>query len=275
MSEPAVKYSHSGAVGYSPFVLLLVGLPACLAVAVAYAYILVYCPVVGYVNVLFVAGYVFGAGFALGHLAKAGKCRSTGFVVFASSLISLVSFYVSWVFFIYAMLNRYMDAADAPSLAVCFAPGLLWKLICALNEDGWYSIFGGTPSGTVLWVMWGIEALILVIGPIVIAPMRIAREMFCERCFQWCGALRTHFLNAPAELIGCETNHIDATDLAALEPFNEKQYPCIQGEVLKCPTCDDTAGLRYAILQEKVDKAGKTEENAENIPGIYLTSTTD
>ena len=109
-------YQHSGRTGFSIPLLLAAGIPVSILMAVVYAYIVTYCPVVGYVNLLFLGGYVFITGLAAGYIAKIGKCRNAGVAFCLGCLLGLVGLYFSWVFFFKALAG--MQGEDIPALLV-------------------------------------------------------------------------------------------------------------------------------------------------------------
>jgi len=50
---------------------------------------------------------------------------------------------------------------------------------------GAWSVAGLTPTGAVLWVLWGAEAL-LILAPAALVPLGVLSVPFCERCDLWC-----------------------------------------------------------------------------------------
>ena len=72
---PDLYYTHSGRMGFAAPLILIIGLPVIAILAALYSYIVVYCPVVGYVNILFAGGYIFAAGSVISFLGHVGKCR--------------------------------------------------------------------------------------------------------------------------------------------------------------------------------------------------------
>ncbi len=264
-SDPIV-YTHSGALGPACWLMPTVGLAVGVVMAVVYAVILVWCPVIGYVNVLFLAGYAFALGMTLAWAARRGKCRNQGFVLLAASVVSLVAWYLSWVAFVYTLIARFADSA--PAVSELMVPGELWRAVNAINTTGWYELFGGTVKGGMLWLIWAVEAVVMIGGPVFIAASGITREMFCERCVNWCTVAETRFFALTADLSPSGRTP-SIRELLALPPLAAKEYPCVQAEVLACPECGKSTGLRYAVLRQERDKNGQLEEQSDDIPGLF------
>jgi len=136
-----------------------------------YAYVSVYSPFVGYVTFLFLMAYLYGLFFvkimAFGTLS--------GPKPFTENLmglgIGLFGLYCTWAVFIYALMAQSGEGISMVDLF--FSPLSLWDIILMLNANGWFSLgLGGESNvkGVVLWIIWGVEALCIVLGPMLIDP---------------------------------------------------------------------------------------------------------
>src|SRR4051812_23425629 len=134
--------------------------------AFIYAYLLAYIPFI-YLNVLCAVGYAFGLGCVVGWLLKSGKMRNPLVGAFVTVLVSLFSYYVCWAVWLAAMLGR--SDVDASALSLALHPGTLLGLILLVNEHGAWRIAKSPVTGIFLWVIWGIEAVIVLVGPPFIA----------------------------------------------------------------------------------------------------------
>ena len=179
-------YKHSGELG--PLGLLAPVFTALAAVllGLVYAYIDVWSPIAGYISLLFVAGFGIGLLFAVTLVGKAVKCRNATFMTLVGLFTGVVALYASWAFFAYALLSRYDDTFEASMADVFLSPGAVWAMAQQINETGWYTIKGMTPSGGVLWAFWGVEALIIVGASVMGGVVALSGEVFCERCSTWC-----------------------------------------------------------------------------------------
>ncbi len=264
--DPSHFYKHSGRTGFSIPLILMLGIPASIVLAIVYAYVVVYCPVVGYVNVLFLGGYVLGTGFAISKLGNVGKCRN-GIVLFVlGSLAGLIGLYFSWVFFFKALGGEQVSV-----LAISLQPAAFWQAIVELNAEGWWG-----PSGYFQWALCAIEALAFVIGVGIVASASIDREVFCEDCGSWCKKSNERNLkvadeyNKQLEKDG-EFNHIDILKLPEAE---SNELPRFNAEILTCTGCQQTNGIRIKLLSAVVDKDGDASEETTDVPGILLQRST-
>lgn len=104
--ETAGVYKPSGGLGTSLFVVPLVALIGTLIASVVYAYVTVYCPIAGFVSIVFVGGYAFALAFTVSLAGYVSKCRKPGFLHLAGFLTGLFGLYCSWAAFVYVLLAR-------------------------------------------------------------------------------------------------------------------------------------------------------------------------
>ncbi len=269
MGQPGTQYQFSGKWGWFLLAVAAIGMPLIALCALVYSYAVVYIPIAGYVTFLLLFGYVIAVGMILGMLAKIGKCRSpTGWLV-VGSVGGLFAVYSAWVFFVVALVNQ-NSPQPITTWQVVTHPHETLEIIGDIAENGWYSIKSATPSGGILIIMWLIEAAIIAIAPVVILRGAIRNEMFCEKCTKWCPVKEVAHLTP--EQKGRKFTLADANiqSLLALVPLEKKKLPCVRAEVLQCPQCATTRGIRYAWLHEETDKDGKKEEKADERPGVVI-----
>ncbi len=273
VSTPGI-HTHSGKLGSSVLVLPLGAVAAATLLGIAYAYVDVYSPIVGYISVLFVGGFAYALGVSVAVIGRVTKCRSTGFMALVGFLAGLVGLYVSWGAFVYAVLARWGDPADVTNLTlsgVLLEPGSLWEMIKAINASGWYSIKEFTPQGTFLWVMWGIEALIVVGGPTFFAASGIDNHVFCEGCNRWSehtdSAVRLSLPVSEHHLDGLTPENLSA--LESLETVSEAHNPQLCVDTWHCPTCTNTSAIKTKTITAVVDKEGKSETETQDLTPIW------
>jgi len=282
--EEAEFYQHSGRTGYSMPALLILGTPIAMLAAAIYSYVVVYVPVIGYVNIIFLAGYVFALGFSLGFLAKKFKCRSPGQLFLISGVVGLIGVYFAWVFFLKALVGDQIML-----FPLMRSPAGVWELVKFVVKEGWWE---NGPSGIFEWIIISIEAAIMVGGAALVAQTQIANEVFCEDCNTWCEKTgQKNFsikqcLEQAVESAKSETStdadstvttepevhwempgHLDILKLPAAE---ESEVPRIVAEVLTCTGCQQTNAIRYRTFSMTVDSDGNTKEQLELIPGILM-----
>ncbi len=266
--SPLQLYQHSGKHGRSPLLIALVALPLCLLWSVIYAYLDVYIPIGGVFTVFLVIGYTFLLGITIGKIGMWGKCRNSARLCLMGLGVGAVSLYVAWACFLHALFAQ--QAGDVPAvLDFALNPGLLWEAICAVNETGWYSIKSTTPSGIVLWLFWGVEALVVVGGSWFLADASIANELFCEACDRWCPSGDMTYHQPTPELLAATPATISPLTLLALPALPAKTIPAFRAELLQCPGCKK-AGVRYSRLRHEKNDKGELVEKTDAIPGILL-----
>ncbi len=258
-------YEHSGSLGNSFTTVLVFGTPVAVVMAAIYSYLLVYVPIVGYVNVLFLGGYVAGTGLALAKLAKIGKSRNAKSLFLLGCLVGAIGLYAAWVFFFKALGGDQLSLTE-----LAMNPQFVWDITKELNKEGWWD---GCPTGTAAWIVWGIEALAFIVGCGMLTTSGIDREVYCEQCQSWCEPTAEQNLKITekfAESLEVEEaddwKHFDILKLPAAET---DEYPRFVGEVLQCPDCSETTAIRLTLLTQKEGDNG-LEEVSKPIDGIIL-----
>ena len=253
-------YGHSGKLGNSVPLILLLGIPVSVVMAAVYAYLVVYVPLVGYVNILFLGGYVLGTGFVLQKLAKMGKCRNVTVLYLLGGIVGAVGLYAAWVFFFKAMWGEELSA-----VRLAAAPQDVWELAVVLNAQGWWE---GGPTGILQWVTAGIETLTFIIGCGWMTAQAIDREVFCEDCNSWCEQTAEQHLKITEEFAATleieeksDWQHFDILKLPVAEP---DEYPRFVGETLKCTGCGETSAIRLNLLTLKQGDKGPEVESKES-----------
>lgn len=180
--EPFQLSGHAG----KAWLLPVVGIAAAAASAFVYAWIDVYSPIGGYISILFVLLLAAGAVLPVALAGRVLKVRSVMQLRIAGAVSGLAALYFAWAFFAWVLLLK-GGAEDAPSAWFWVqTPAAIWRFANAVAENGWYTIGHSlTPTGIVIWILWGIEAAIVVGAGIVLAPGRILGRGFCEDCEQW------------------------------------------------------------------------------------------
>lgn len=146
MGEKRQAYEPSGALG-NVVLMAGTGIVASLVCGFAYAFIDVYSPLVGYVSILFVLGFGFAVGTALGFAAKAAKCRNPGFLHGLAALTGLFAVYSSWVFFEFALITRFGDGIPLAGLIGLFlTPAAVWEIALNVNTEGWFTLSNWTST---------------------------------------------------------------------------------------------------------------------------------
>ena len=260
-------YEHSGK---TPILsILLAALGGALAGVVAaavYAYAVEYIP---FVKIRFILTIGFGAlvGAVTALIARAGRVRSTAVLMALVGVCTLVAFYFSWVFWVKAVFDRYTDVSLS-HWDLISSPDEFWGVIQALNESGTWTLSSRSSSssssasrenvhGTMLTIVWLIEAGAIFVMAFVVAVPMVKAQMFCERCRRWCGApasLRTTV--AGDDHIARST--LEAHDLsyvASLPPGGPPSFWDLQ--VHTCPGCRELNALTIVETAQTLNKKGQ------------------
>jgi hypothetical protein len=264
----ATYYRHSGRFSVPGAVLGLAGGAATGAIlALVYAYALAYIPIVGYVTFILSLGFGGIVGFVTGRLLRSAHVRNTAVTLTISAVVALVAFYVSWVSWIAAVAGR--ADADLPIAEILFRPDLVWELVKGINEVGAWSLKSWTPTGTVLWVLWTLEAGLIVVPIFVMTSVLVGSLPYCESCGKWCeeseGVLHVAYAE-PAELRQrLETG--DVGYLAALGRAEPGARTWIRIDLHRCPTasCARTNTLTAQVVSVTVNDKGEQSMKANAV----------
>jgi hypothetical protein len=239
---------------------LLGGLFVGLVLAFVYAYLIAYIPFV-YLNVLCTLGYTFALGCVVGWLLKSGKMRNPVVGVFATAVVSLLSYYFCWAVWLSAMLSR--GDVDVSAFTLATHPRTLLEILLFVNEKGAWTLghTGGAVRGFMLWVVWGVEALIVLVGPAVIAWGVMTSEPFCEFCGEWCDEDRSLVSLAQAEPAGLKSV-FESKRFDGLKSVGAKESGAVDWyrlDLHHCKRCDRTNTLTVKSEKITFDSKGRSK----------------
>jgi len=172
-----------------------VGIAAAVPLAFVYSYAILYIPIIGIVTFILTGGFGLLLGVAVGSPMHARKVRSPLVASLVGFTVGLVALYAMWVVWLYGLIQRSGGdgASEVTLLGLATWPPAVWQLVELVNETGAWSFKGTTPTGGVLWAIWGCEALILVGMPTWLAGNTVS-DPFCEKCEAWCEDKQSFFL---------------------------------------------------------------------------------
>ena len=247
---PATHYVHSGKAPFGGIMLTLVaGSIAGGILGAIYAALIYWIPFVFLLFFLTIGlGVVLGA--LSGALAAAGKIRHNGMTTQLAFVAALVAYYVHWVVWINFMAGE-----------MFLKPDELWIMMNRIAQFGAWSIFDWTPQGTALWVIWGIEGLVIV-GMGALGAHTVTDMPFCEATNQWTkeNTLATRFrvvdpatsIDSPSALLGLlEPEH------GTTGAFSEVTVMTAPNSELRCVTLD--------VVTLEYDDDGKEEKNKKTV----------
>ncbi|HEX3131492.1 MAG TPA: hypothetical protein VH394_29415 [Thermoanaerobaculia bacterium] len=264
------NYSASGALGS-----LLGGAAAAVVLAFVYAYVILYCPFI-YIN--FFASVFFGGavGFVGTNLLKRQKVRNSQVAAMIGVVLGVIAVWAHWVVWMYAFLGR-ADVEERNLLVLALNPSFLWSLILEVNNQGAWDIKGSTPTGGVLWAVWGLEALLIGGASFLVAKSMMDSDPYCESCGSWCteeGNIAELQPCDPAEL----KRHMESKDLGFLERLGGRAADAsnwMQVGLHKCKQCGMTNTLKVDEVTVKVDKKNKESKSTKTVLENLLVSSTE
>jgi hypothetical protein len=251
-------YKHSG--HFSVIGLLIgaaIGSAAALLLGFFYAHGLV---LISDERMAMLATVAFGAllGVAAGYGFVWGKVRNQPVAAAVTSTISTFALYVSWAVWVSLTLES-QHIGTISWMKLVQRPGMLWGLICAINQDGTWSL-GSDPvtKGTALWAVWLVEAAIVIGCSLWIQIAILGLHAFCERCERWCSRGAKIVLALPQSLTQLKLE-LEANDLRSLESLG----PATPGgdhllaELDSCPQCRQLDTLSLTLTTIRKNRLGK------------------
>jgi hypothetical protein len=167
--------------------------------AVPYALILWYCPIV-YLAVFLPLGYAKLTALACGFAVRRGKLRSPHVASAVGGIGCLMGWYMSWAAWAVMVKNIYEQGSfniivkSVPVVetslpffqpfAQALSPLEIFRLIQDVGPWGLWSVEGYVVSGVLLYVTWGLEAIVFIF----FASRFFASygsEPFSERTYKW------------------------------------------------------------------------------------------
>jgi len=269
-------YQHSGKYPAGGLLMaILGGGAAAMILAVAYAYLLLYIPLAGYVTVILIGGFGFLLGFVTAYVLKRGKVRSLPASYLAMALVGVAGLYTSWGVWIYALLRR--EEMEADLLTVLTDPAALWNVIAIVNKTGAWTIRNWSPTDTTLWALWGIEAVMILGVAFYILYGAMQKEPFCESCGTWCeenaGVARINQADG-----GEVRQHLEMKDYGYLEKLGGAKADAahyVELDLHSCPNCRMTHTLTGNLVTVTINKKGEKEASKESVADKLLVTPSD
>lgn len=268
---PETYYQPSGKAPFGGIVATLgVGLGPGILLAVVYAYILVYLPFV-YLRILAPFGYSVGLGFIISLGLQAGKIRNPAVNLLLVVGISLISFYFAWTVWVFAVL-QHSGTENVAVLDVLASPLTAWKVILQFNETGVWGIKGTMFSGAFLGLIWLLETIIILFGPML--GGLAANAPFCETCDCW--TVETKGVRE----FKCAVSRDEIKETMRRKDYGRLlSYPRIMNDsvfyrvnVHGCSKCRLLNVLKLEEVHLKLDENGKPSETTVSIIDNLLIS---
>lgn len=253
---------------------LLGGLLVALGLSFAYSYLISYSPSV-YLNLLATAGHACALGFVVGWLLKSGKMRSPAVGVFVTVIVALAAYYFSWAVWLSVLLGR--GDYDVSAVTLASRPGALLDLIMSVNENGAWTIGRGSKNpvtGVSLWIVWGVEALTVLVVPPVLAWRAMNSDPFCEFCGEWCEEDRGLVSLAQAEPAGLK-QVFESKQFERLKSVGAKDSGAADWyrlDMHRCKRCDKTNTLTVKSERITFDNKGNSKVESKDLLSMLVLS---
>jgi hypothetical protein len=158
---------------------------------------------------------------------------------------------------------------EVSALALATHPGALLDLILRVNEKGAWTLgrSGAPVTGVFLWVVWGVEALAVLIGPPLIAWGVLSSEPFCEHCGEWCDEDHGLVSLAQSEPEGLKRvfESKEFERLKSVGPKEEGAQDWYRLDLHRCKRCDRTNTLTVKTEKITFDKKGNSKVSSTDL----------
>jgi hypothetical protein len=253
---PKLELSVSGSA-----LALAAGGGAAALLAVVYAFLQAYNPFI-YINFLATLGFAYAMGYAATFGARLGKLRSPLWGVALGLLVGFVGLYVTWVAYIYALTLR------SGTGFWIFDPVRLANVIGLLAQKGAWSMFGVKPTGAVLYILWAVEAVVLVGGPVWILRGATA-EPYCDACDKWTEEQHVGTFGActdPALL----RQKLETRQFQHLARLQNDPLRCTAVVLHQCPECSEKVYLTVQRITVVPTEDGQEEKHEDVVRYLEL-----
>ena len=254
------------------------GLVAAVVLAFAYSYLNHYSPLL-ILNIVCAVGYAVALGALVAALFRWGKTRNSTVGMFFATFVTLASYYLSWAVWLSVVVSGGSFSISPWALAA--DPLSLWELLQAVNARGVWAIGGHgrssnreAVSGVLLWLCWGGEAAVVLVGASVAAWKVLTAHPFCESCRTWCAEEPGVALIRAADEDELK-RRLEAKDFMYMKTVGGKDAGDIEWcrlDLHRCPGCGRTNTLRVQWEKLKTDRKGKqTVTSKELLRDLLLT----
>ncbi|HKD37572.1 MAG TPA: hypothetical protein VKB78_12255 [Pirellulales bacterium] len=258
-------YIHSGKAPLTGLMMaMLTGLATAVVLGVAYAFAVVYIPIV-YLNMLLTMGFGAAIGGAVGYTAKLGHVRSRLMPSMVAAVCGLVGLYIAWGADALARVGVPVggDVFDA------FRPELLSAYMKFFYENGFWAIGHGVGnnnqqmvSGIALAAVWLAEAGIIVGVAAFVSWVTLGHAVYCEHCEKWARSQK----NVQRLTIGMPDTaiaQIAAGDLSLLDAWpraNPADQFFVRLNLDFCDGCENSNYLTMERVVTQIDKKGNPKQ---------------
>jgi hypothetical protein len=243
------------------------GIVAATVLSFIYAFVDYWNPFV-YVTVVATGLFGLGVGIAINIGATLGKVRNPLYARLVGVVMGLLSLYLCWAFYLYAVLKADPELCLIVGLQqpeFFFDPLRMYALIQWIAENGLWGMFGGTPTGWALYGLWFVEAAIIFIATVVVASGN--ESPFCEPCNAWTDDAdnllqleNTDFEEFRRDLEDERYERIDE-----LHTGQHDAKDCMRVTLHTCPKCDESNFMTIKHVEVTLDNDGDESEDETDV----------
>jgi hypothetical protein len=254
-------YQFSGRFGPVGLVIMLgFSLVGSLLLGAVYG-VLVFLNPIGYLDIIGAVGVGWCVATVVRWGVVIGKVRNTKLHYVAGVLAGCTVLWVAWVSWLYI----YSAQFDTGALLV-LNPAELWDYIVYIGQNGAWGFPGITQtiSGAPMFVIWGLEAVLVIGSTFVMTCIKVEATTFCERCGHWVNDKITLPKLAPLKDKQAHKRFKtgDISDILALR-FAAPGGSHTQIELKGCPTCDE---IRVAdVVVKDIISDGKSKDRKKMV----------
>lgn len=193
--------------------------------AYVYANLTWFMPII-YVNFLLTMVLGVAVSYIVEFVLWFGKCRSSRHALMIAIFAGLFTVYFQWAVWlqIVSSLEQGYTSGEKYELIIAYFinPATMLELMKLISDTGVWEIAGTTISGAILWLIWAIEAGI-IIALIITRTRKFVHEPFCETSNKWATRYNLSGLTSiqnPKD-IKVELSNKNYADLEALVPADE------------------------------------------------------
>ena len=258
--QPSLYYRHSGKVGRLalPYMLGL-SVVGSFVLGPVYAYADYYIPFM-YLNFVMTFFYGMIIGLLVVFGTRRGQVRNSLVALLGGFVAGLAALYVAWAFWIQAVTGGRL---------LTFSPSTLLSAIQTINARGVWRIRNNQPvTGTLLYIVWFAEALVIVGASTLTAYFSNTDEPFCERCERW---IREKRVISPLQVIAnpeafrAKVERGDYEELVAMRWVSSGDAAFTKLELLHCPGCRQSCFLTVKEMLITTDSNGSASTNEKTL----------
>jgi hypothetical protein len=233
---------------------VIIGAITSVILGFAYRHLVEWIPLI-YINFFITLGFGIGLGACVGLGATLGKIRNPSVSLVFGLLFGVIGLYWSWVAYVRIMGEGFV-----------LSPGRIFEAMENFANTHEFQIgrVGGSNTsvgGGMSWyIIWGLEALMVLALSAIASYSAIASSIFCEDCNQWAESKELTFQPIEPGVLVKALENRDYGYLEEMVPTEDKDSTHCKVTLEQCPKCDGLHVLSASNVTVSKDKKGKTKK---------------